>query len=298
MDKSRWPEGIALCGLADEAGDAIETQLKAHLALGWQSIELRMVNRRMVTVDLSEAEFNHALAQLDQVGFKVTALSSAIGNWSRSIEGDFAIDVRELETAIGRMKRLGTRFLRTMSWTRGGATETEWRAEAIRRYRILAEMAEKADVVLLHENCAGWGGQSAVHMGELIDAVRSPHVGVLFDIGNTISHGYEPWAFYAGLRGRISYVHVKDCRRNPQGGRSADYADVGDGHAMVREILIDLLASGYRGVISIEPHIAAVIHHGASTADPTRRYDAYIGYGRRLEGIVDSISRSGTPALA
>ena len=297
MARSDWPEGIVLCGLADEAGDAIETQIKAHLELGWKSIELRMLNRRMVSVDLSDAEFDHALAQIDYVGFKVEAVASAIGNWSRPIDGDFALDVRELETAIPRMQRLGARFLRTMSWMRGGATETAWCDEAIRRYRVLARMAEEGGVVLLHENCAGWGGQSARHMIELMDAVGSAHVGVLFDIGNTISHGYEPWAFYQGLRGRIRYVHVKDCRRNPAGGRSADYAAAGEGDAMLREILADLLASGYRGTISIEPHIAAVIHQGAQ-ADPQRRYDAYLDYARRVEEIIANAARRGESAVA
>lgn len=286
MSSAELPQGIVLTGLADEAGDAIETQIKAHLDLGWKSIELRMVSRRMVSVDLGDAEFNHALAQIDHAGFKVEAVASAIGNWSRPIDGDFSLDVQELERVAPRMKRLGAKFLRTMSWMRGTATDQAWRDEAIRRYRVLARLAEQADVVLLHENCAGWGGQSAEHMRELIDAVGSPHVGVLFDIGNTISHGYEPWSYYEGVRDLIRYVHVKDCRRNPAGGRSADYALAGEGHAMVREIVANLLQTGYRGTISIEPHIAAVIHHGAANADPEQRYQAYLGYARRLEEIV------------
>jgi sugar phosphate isomerase/epimerase len=281
--------GIVVSGLADEAGDAIESQLKAHLELDWKSIELRMVNGRMLTTDLNGAEFDHALAQIDYLGFKVEAVASAIGNWSRSIDGDFAVDVHELETAIPRMRRLGTRFMRTMSWTRGAATEREWRDEAVRRYRVLAAMAEAADIVMLHENCAGWGGQSAAHMCEFVDAVGSPAVAVLFDIGNTISHGYQPWEFYQGLKGRIRYVHIKDCRRNPAGGRSADYAYPGEGDAMVPEILADLIGWGYRGTISIEPHIAAVIHT-AGKKDPARCYSSYLDYARRVMAMIDAMA--------
>jgi sugar phosphate isomerase/epimerase len=213
---------IVVSGLADEAGDDIETQLKAHLDLDWRSIELRRINGRMLTVDLDDSAFNHALAQIEHLGFKVEAVSSAIGNWSRRIDEDFSADIRELDLTAPRMRRLGTRFLRTMSWMRGDATDEAWRDEAVRRYRVLAKMAGDAGVILLHENCAGWGGQSGSHMVELLDRVDSPHVGLLFDIGNTISHGYQPWEFYQAVKGRIAYVHVKDCRRNPAGGRSAD----------------------------------------------------------------------------
>ena len=283
-DPQRAPK-IVVTGIADEAGEDIETQLKAHSELGWNSIELRMINGKMLTVDLAEADFNHALAQIDCLGLKVEAVASAIGNWSRPIQGDFNLDVQELQRASERMQRLGTRFMRTMSWTRGTATEREWRDEAIRRYRVLAPIAERAGIVMLHENCAGWGGQSAAHMNEFLDAIGSPAVGVLFDIGNTISHGYQPWEYYQGVKERITYVHVKDCRRNPAGGRSANYTYPGEGDAMVPEILADLIGSGYRGTISIEPHIAAVIHTGGKK-DPARCYASYIDYGRRVTAMV------------
>ena len=279
---------IVVTGIADEAGEDIETQLRAHRDLGWTSIELRMVNRRMVTVDLGEPEFEHVAAQIEHAGIRVAGVASAVGNWSRSIEGDFSLDVSELARAGARMNRLGTRFLRTMSWTRGNATERRWRDEAIRRYRVLASMAEHAGIVMLHENCAGWGGQSAAHMAEFVDAIGSPAVGVLFDIGNTISHGYRPWEYYQGVKDRITYVHVKDCRRNPAGGRSADYAYPGEGDALVPEILADLIGSGYRGTISIEPHIAAVIHTGGK-ADPARCYESYLDYGRRVTTLVGEL---------
>lgn len=281
--------GIVLSGLADEAADDIETQIKAHREIGWSTIELRLINGKMVTADLNDAGFDHALAQIEQSGLTVTGFASAIGNWSRPIDGDFAIDRHELQIGATRMRRAGTRFVRTMSWTRGGATDAAWRDEAIRRYRVLARTAEESNIALLHENCAGWGGQSAAHMCEFLDAVASPNVGVLFDIGNTISHGYEPWPFYQGVKGRISYVHVKDCRRNPAGGRSSDYAYPGEGDAMVQEILTDLLASGYRGTISIEPHIGSVIHL-AGKQDPATRYESYVKYARRVAALVAEAS--------
>src|SRR5690606_4111172 len=130
----------------------------------------------------------------------------------------------------------------------------------------------------------GWAGQSAAHMRALIEEVQSDHLKVLFDIGNTISHGYEPWEFYTGIKDLIGYVHVKDCIRSPQGGRSQAYCLPGDGDALIKEILADILKNGYQGIISIEPHIAKIIHMDQN-ADPQKMFETYINYARRFEEV-------------
>ena len=281
---------ILLSGLADEASDDLAGQLRAHRELGWSAIELRLIDRQFVTFQLPETAFAAAADAIDSAGLTVTGLGSAIGNWSRPITGDFTLDLEELRTAIPRMQRLRTRFIRTMSWKQGDATDASWRHEALRRYRILADLAAEADIVLLHENCAGWAGQSAHHFREFLQELNHPHVGTLFDIGNTVSYGYDPWAFYQGLKPLIRYVHIKDCRWNPDGGHSSAYTLPGEGDAKVREILGDLLASGFRGIISIEPHIALIIHQGAEAGDTPERFNAYLNYGRRAEEIVAALT--------
>src|SRR5699024_2236615 len=116
--------------------------------------------------------------------------------------------------------RLGVKYIRTMSWLQDSATETEWRKKVISRYKELVKIAEDYDIILAHENCTGWAGLSGENMCELIDEVDSKNLTLLFDIGNTISHGYNPWDFYEGVKDAIGYVHIKDCKMNPAGGRS------------------------------------------------------------------------------
>ena len=277
-----------LTGIADEAANDIAGQIRAHQILGWRAIELRSVNGKNVAGELSDAEFDAVREQLNAAQMEVTGFASAIGNWSRPIDGDFSLDINELKTAAKRMRRLGVKFIRTMSWLPGNCDEKTWKNETIRRYRELAKIAEEHDIYLAHENCTGWAGQSAAHLCALIDEVNSDHLKVLFDIGNTVSHGYDPWEFYTGVKGRISYVHVKDCIRSPQGGRSESYCLPGDGDAHVRDILKDLLDNGYRGVISIEPHIAKIIHN-AQNADPEKMFQSYIDYARQFEEIVADV---------
>jgi sugar phosphate isomerase/epimerase len=284
---------IVLSGLADEAASDLPTQIAVHRELGWDHIELRLVDGQNIAGQLPDEAFEKAAAELEESGISVTGFGSAIGNWSRSIKDSFEIDLQELRTAIPRMHRLGVRYIRTMSWLGDGVEESAWRDEAVRRYRELAAMAEDGGVFLAHENCTGWGGLNAGNMLRLIEEVGSEHVVVLFDIGNTVSHGFPAWEFYEGVKGQIRYLHVKDCVVNPEGGRSERFRYPGEGDAMVREILADAVGSGYQGVISIEPHIASVVHDSANDPSPQFMRESYVKYARMLEEMLRDI---GVPA--
>ncbi len=179
-----------------------------------------------------------------------------------------------------------------MSWVQGEADQAFWRDETIRRYKELVKIAADNGVYLAHENCIGWAGLCAANTRRLVEEVGSDHLVVLFDTGNTISHGHEPWAFYRGVKNLIRYVHVKDCRWSPDRGRSQDYAFLGEGDALVDRILTDLIGAGYNGVISIEPHIAAVVHRGPGEVDPAEMYASYLRYGRRLKEMVRVILKA------
>jgi len=278
-----------ISGIADEAGKDIDTQIRAQQELGWAAIELRLVNGRNVAGALSDEEFKTVARQVEASGLQVTAFASAIGNWSRNIRDDFQVDIDELKTAIPRMQRFGTRFIRTMSWVGDGVSEEAWRDEGIRRYRELAKIAEDGDVFLAHENCTGWAGLSAENMRRLVEEVDSEHLAILFDTGNTISHGHDHWPYYQGVKDLIRYVHIKDCRINPEGGRSQDYAYVGEGDARVRETLADLLAAGYDGVVSIEPHVSAIVHDSTVTPSPEDMFKSYLKYGQMLTKMMEQM---------
>lgn len=278
-----------LTGIADEAAHDIDGQIAVHRELGWNEIELRMVDGENAAGALSDEAFARTAESLDAAGMKVTSFASAIANWSRPITGDFDLDLKELATAIPRMQRLGTKFIRTMTWVGEGVDETVWRDEAIRRYRELARMAEDGGILLAHENCTGWAGLGPEQTRALVEEVNSPNLVVLFDIGNTVSYGLDTWNYYVGVKDLVAYVHVKDARRNPDGGKSADFTYPGEGDALVREVLTDLLGSGYDGVIAIEPHLASLVHVQDQDTDPEAMRTSYIKYGRKLEQLVAEI---------
>ena len=278
---------MILSGIADEAAADIEGQIRAHKELGWRHIELRLVDGKNVAGELGEREFDGVCAALERESMTVTGFASRIANWSRHIRDDFAVDVEDLRLSIPRMRRLGVRHMRVMSWKGEGVPEGEWRREAVSRLRELARVAADGGVILAHENCDGWGGLSARHMLELRDAVDSPSFVLLYDLGNTVSHGLDPGEFFDIIRGQFEYVHVKDARMNPKGGRSEDFVICGRGDARIREHLRAILVDdGYDGVLAIEPHVAALVHRSGHQASPQVMYSSYLEYGRAFNELV------------
>lgn len=278
-------------GICDEAGKSIATQIKAHKELGWEHMELRRVTEDGggVSTCLDE-EFDAVYTEIAEAGMKVSCFASAIANWARPITGDPQVDYDELTRAIPRMKRCGTEFIRIMSYPndkKSPVPEAEWRAEAIRRVKAMAKMAEDAGITLVHENCSGWGGLSAENSNILLGEVNSPALKVVFDTGNPVTYGQDAWEYYQTVYPSIAYIHIKDAKYNRGGEEQYTYCGEGDGY--VRAILKDVLGRGYDGGISIEPHLAAVIHTGQKADTDQALYDSYTEYGRRLMKIVDEV---------
>jgi sugar phosphate isomerase/epimerase len=279
---------MILTGIADEASPDLEDQIRVHRELGWGTLELRLVGKTNVC-ELSEPEFEEVCRTLQEAKMQVVCFASPLANWARPITSDFQRDLADLERSAPRMRRLGTRYIRIMSYPNDGLGEESWRSEAIRRVRELTRMAEAQGVVLLHENCSGWGGASPQNQQRLLEEVGSPSLRIVFDTGNPVGEGHPPeetWEFYRSARPYIEHVHVKDCRRDAQG--QLTYTFPGEGQSMVREVLGEILRGGYGGAFSIEPHIAAQVHLGTSATGPQARA-TYLEYGRRTAALLAEI---------
>ncbi len=275
-------------GISDEAGQPIATQIKAHKELGWKHLELRMVDGNNIT-QLSDADFDAVVAAVQEAEMEVSCFGSAIANWARPITCDAQIDIDDLKQAIPRMKRLGTEFIRVMSYPNdpdNPIDEPTWRKEAIARMKTLAKMAEDGGIILAHENCSGWGGLSADNSNILLEEVNSPALKVVYDTGNPVSYKQDAWEYYQKVYDHIAYVHIKDA--NLVDGEAV-YCYCGDGQGFVKETIADLLSKGYTGGFSIEPHLAAIIHTGETTNNADELYNSYTEYGRRLMAIVDEV---------
>lgn len=275
-------------GIADEAATQLDQQIAAHKELGWKHIELRNVDGINLT-DMDDAAFKDVANTLDANGLQVSCFASQLANWARRIDGDYNLDLNEMERAITRMERLGAPFIRCMSYPNAEVPwkDSEWLREAVRRLRGLSKMAEQAGVTLVHENCSGWGGQSGEHTLRLLAEVDSDHFKLVWDTGNPHMEGQDAWEYYSQVADHIAYVHIKDYKIGENGEAQAVFP--GEGTGAVRRTIEDLLALGYDGGFSIEPHITSVIHLQQEAADPELAYRTYIEYGRKLEELFHAI---------
>ncbi|MFQ3241783.1 MAG: sugar phosphate isomerase/epimerase [Lentimonas sp.] len=286
---------MLLTGFTDEAGQDLETQIRATQALGWQHISARSIDGQNIH-DLSEAGFNKAADQLDAAGIQVIEFGSLIGSWSKTIESDFDLTLAEIERAIPRMQRLGTKIVRVMSYGQKPWGEDQHEAERFRRLREIVAHFSDAGLQALHENCMNWGGFSAQHSLRLVDEV--PGLKLIFDTGNPVFQRDRskaqpnPWQdaleFYQAVKAHVAHVHIKDCLNPIEGSTEPErYTSPGEGQARLPEILAALQADGYQGAYAIEPHVATVFHAQDDAAiDQEQCYNSYVDYGRELEKIM------------
>lgn len=275
-------------GIADEGGESLAAQLACHRALGWNTLELRSIDG-LPLARLGQQQLDAVCAAIADSGFTVPVLDSQIGNWRSDITDPFAADVQEL-TLLARLARpLGSCMVRIMSYPnqRPGQAldETAWHREVFRRLTALAKQAADQGLVLVHENCSGWGGQSLAHTLRLLDAVAHPSLQLLFDLGNGPAYSYEAGAWLEKVWPRVAHVHVKDALRDDQG--QVRYTLPGEGDCRVRESITFLHARGYTGQWSIEPHLALIPHLQADRGQP--RADTYLAYARHAMALFEQV---------
>jgi sugar phosphate isomerase/epimerase len=285
---------FSYAGVGDEAGPGLDVQITALDRLGWPGVELRTVDG-VALADLDEAAFGRVAGRLAHAGLSTVCVDSRIANWGRPITAPFEADVAELEALVPRCAALGTRYVRVMSYPNDGLDEPDWRREVLRRMRALSERAEDAGLVLLHENCSGWAGTSAERMLTLLRETGSPALRLVFDTGNGVPYGYSAYEVLSQVVDHVAHVQIKDAT----GDQAASiYTFPGEGRARVADCLRLLVATGYRGVLSIEPHLTVRPHeHRLDAGDDG--IGTFVAYGRALERLVaDAVLGSGSEVMA
>jgi sugar phosphate isomerase/epimerase len=283
-----------LTGFADEAATSIDGQIKATRELGWSNIEMRGVNGKGM-VDLPDAEFEEVARKLEAGGVKVNCFGSAIANWGKQITDPWEKTEAEVRVAIKRMNRLGTKMVRIMSYAvlKDREADDQMKDERFKRVRLIKKMLDDAGILPVHENCMNYGGMSWKHTLELVENV--PGLRLVYDTGNPVftddrakAKPYpkqSSWEFYSKVKPHVSYVHIKDGVWD-ETARKCDYCMPGEGQGDVLRIVKDLVASGYDGGISMEPHVAVVHHEGMSQTKDELKYRMYVEYGRKFEKLL------------
>lgn len=287
---------MIFCGISDEAGNSLASQVQATRELGWGALEMRNVAvpgfAKGNLHDIPDEAFEVVAGTLADAGIRVHCFASTIGNWAKRIEDPFEITLAEVGRAIPRMQRLGTKLVRIMSY-KVRDSDDQMERERFWRLREVTARFMDAGIQPVHENCMNYGGMSWEHALRLLENV--PGMKWVFDTANPVFNldrskpeprpRQDPWEFWTHVRDMSVHIHVKDARWDV-GRNDADYHWPGEGDGAVERILRDAFARGYDAGISIEPHMVAVFHDAGSAAQDDALRANYVEYGRRLEALV------------
>ena len=190
---------MILTGIGDEGANTIDGQIQATKELGWKTIEMRGVEAPGFKKDnlhnLPDDAFALVERKLKDAGIGVYCFGSTIMNWQKTVETPFEVTLAEVKRAIPRMKCLGTKYVRVMSF-KPGDDEFRTPPEVFRRVKDVTNMFLDAGLQPVHENCMNYGGMSWQHALDLLD--KAPGLKWVFDTANPVFNPdrskAKPWS--------------------------------------------------------------------------------------------------------
>ena len=192
---------------------------------------------------------------LDEAGMAVSNLLWA-GGFTGSDGRTFRESLEDAEEAIYQAADLDARCLIIYTGSRGGHTVRHARRLVTDALSELAPLARQMDVTLALEpmhagcNCGCTFLNDFEETIEILDTVRSRHVGLALDTYHfgTQDRLLDYWI--PEIAPRLAMVHLGDARRPPQGEQ--DRCRLGEGLLPLAEIVAALLEADYDGDFDVE----------------------------------------------
>ena len=232
---------------------SIEQVVEAATTLGYDGVELRLLDCAVIDPGADRAKVEQAVARCRAAGVEVCALDSSC-TFNHADPGAREREVSDLLRWIDLAEDLHVPLVRVFGGHArpGLAPEppevvNDWVAEALSRAAPTAEQAGVTVVLETHDAFS-----SARRVAAVLDRVDSPRVAALWDSHHPYRVGETPQDVIDALGPRIAHVHVKDARRTAPDGSDWQLVLLGEGEVPVREQLQALERHGYSGYVSVE----------------------------------------------
>jgi sugar phosphate isomerase/epimerase len=226
--------------------------------LGFKGVEIMADRPHLYPPDTAEDEFQRLQDALSAGGLKVTNLNSftlfAVGDtylpsWIEPEAGRREIRIRHTRDCLRVAKRLGCA---NISVPPGGPLAGVTRREAEQLFYAglerVAPLAEELGVKVLVEPEPGLMIETTPQFQAFIRDVRSPAVGLNFDIGHFFCAGEDPREAFETLLPWVGHVHIEDIASS----REHRHLIAGHGAVGFADILVHMGRLGYQGDISLE----------------------------------------------
>ena len=244
-------QDLMISGFSDEISSDFDTQLEVVSNLGMHYLSLRGIDGKNIGDYTVDEIKESVLPRLQKWNIGVSSIGSPIGKVFINDEEGFEKQKVMLETLCQISNLLNCKYIRIFSfYIPKGEDADQYKDDVISKIKAFADIAEKHNVILLHENEKDIYGDIARRCHEILKAVASPSFKAIFDFANFVQCGEDTQECYDLLKDEIVYIHIKDAV-------STDSQNVvcGTGEGKIPEILAQAIDSGYKGFLTLEPHL-------------------------------------------
>lgn len=240
---------LRMSAFADEISPSIDEQIRVCRANNVHFIELRGAAGKNV-LDFDDALCAEIKSKLKANGMGISAIGSPIGKVK--ITDPFEPHMERFRKAVKLAEFFEAPLIRIFSFYPGKDGELLYaqRAEVMRRMEAMVEYVENRNVVLVHENERHIYGEMGKECLDLVVTANSAKLQNCFDFANYVQAGQNPASCWGMLKPYLAHIHVKDstwdCKVKP----------AGEGDGCVGPLIEDAWRGGYRGFLTLEPHLA------------------------------------------
>jgi sugar phosphate isomerase/epimerase len=250
---------LKLAAFADEISPQLDEQIAVCRENGITHFELRGVYGKNV-LDFDRAQRDEIKSKLSAHGMGVISIGSPVGKVKINEPWEPHFD--RFKIAVDAAEFFAAPFIRLFSYyppQAGGEFTSQHRGEIIRRFRAKIDyLKDHPSITLVHENEKDIYGEKVGGCLDLMKTIDSSKLRMAFDFANFVQAGQEPLEAWTMLKPYTVHIHIKDAIRG-----SGKVVPAGEGDGQIEPILADAYASGYRGLLSLEPHLKVAGHsHG------------------------------------
>jgi len=251
-----------LSAFADEVTEDFLAQVEYLAGERVGHIEPRFINKKNI-MDLTKGELDEARTMIRDHGLKVSAIGSPIGKVR--LDEPFEPHLDKFKHAVDLALFFETPYIRMFSYyAPEGKNIDDYREQVTERMAAKVEVLADADVTMVHENEANIYGHSAENCVDLVEAVDSPKLRLVYDPANFVwgekmTNNVE--VCWPVMKPYVVHIHIKDWKLG-----AADVGSMpGEGDGQIKELLAELAAINYDGCMTMEPHLQLGGQFGGTT---------------------------------
>ena len=246
--------------------------------LGFRGVEIMCDRPHLYPPDYGEENLTRLKTLIDDQGLKVTNLNSftlfAVGDtylpsWIEPQEERREIRIQHTLQCLKVADFFGCK---NISVPPGGPVGEISREKAMTLFHLglerVAPLAQELDIKILVEPEPDLLMENTREFKEFIVDVKSPAIGVNFDIGHFFCAGEDPRVAFEELFEWIGHVHLEDIAPD----RVHNHLILGQGAIQFTEIFQTMLRLGYQGDVSLElyPYVDAPEEAGRESLEYLR----------------------------